>query len=553
MTAIPFTAPAAPRRLAPLARAAARIESLRGWRRYALAFAAGLVSATAFAPFGIFPALLIATALLVILVDGATAGIRPWWTAARIGWAFGFGQFLAGLYWVGYAFTVDAAEHAWQIPLVAVLLPGFLALYPALACAASAAVRMTGGGRIFFFAAAYAICEWLRGHLLTGLPWNLPAYGWGAVPAIMQSAAATGAYGLTLLTLLLGASLAELASPRPRAWILPAAMAGLFAALWAGGDVRLSLVHPGTVPGVRLRLVEPDVPQTEKMRPDFALRNWRRLLDLSRAPAQDEPTIIVWPEAAPPPFLLQRVPEALGPVARITRGDRVLMTGTVRAAAKSGGGLDYFNSFFIFAHGARLIGIYDKSHLVPFGEYLPLPGVLHALGLTKIVDMPDGFREGPGPRTFAVPDAPPVGPLICYEIIFPGAVVGTPRPGWIANVTDDSWFGPSTGPYQHLLTARMRAIEEGLPIARDANTGISAIIDPLGRVTAGLGLGKMGYVDGGLPRALPMTPYARLGDAGFLLLLLLCFMWAFANRRPVKAAGAPASDSELTLQAPETR
>ncbi|HEY3779353.1 MAG TPA: apolipoprotein N-acyltransferase [Rhizomicrobium sp.] len=553
MTATPFVAAPVPRVLAPVVGMGAAIRALRGWKRFLLAFGAGLVSALAFAPFGFFPALLLATAVLMLLVDGTELEARPVRAAAFAGWAFGFGQFLAGLYWVGYAFTVDAAAHAWQIPLVAILLPGFLALYPALACAVTAAVRISGSGRIFLFAAAYAICEWLRGHLLTGFPWNVAAYAWGDVPQIMQSAAAVGAWGLTLLTLLFGAALADLAAPRPRAWILPAVVAALFAILWIGGDVRLGFVNPGTVAGVRLRLVQPDIPQADKMVPGLQLRNWLRLLTLSHAPARTAPTLIVWPEAAPPPFLLQRVPEALEQVARLTPDDRVLMTGTVRAAPTAAGGMRYFNSFFIFAHGARLIGTYDKFHLVPFGEYLPLPTLLHALGLTKVVNMPDGFGEGPGPRTYALPNAPPVGPLICYEIIFPGAVVGAVRPGWIVNVTDDSWFGPSTGPYQHLLTARMRAIEEGLPVVRDANTGISAIIDPLGRITAQLALDHTGVLDGALPRALPRTLYARLGDAGFLLLLLICFLCAFANSRTVKSSGVGTSDPQMPLQVEETR
>ncbi|HTT83254.1 MAG TPA: apolipoprotein N-acyltransferase, partial [Rhizomicrobium sp.] len=379
-----------------------------GWRRNLLAFAAGLVSALAFAPFGIFPTLLIATAILMLLVDGAANEPRPVRAAAIAGWAFGFGQFLAGLYWVGYAFTVDAAEHAWQIPFVAVLFPGFLALYTALACAVTAYFRRAGSARIFLFAAAYGFSEWLRGHLFTGFPWNLAAYAWGAVPQIMQSAAIIGAYGLTLLTLLYGASLAELAQARKRAWLLPVAMTALFALLWIGGAARLALDPPSTVPGVRLRLVQPDVPQAEKQMPQLQLRNWTRLLQLSRAPARARPTIIIWPEAAPPPFLLQRVPEAVEQIATLTPGDRVLMTGTVRAEL-AGNNIRYFNSFYIFSHGGQLIGIYDKFHLVPFGEYLPFPGLLHAIGLTKIVDMPDGFREGPGPQTFRIPGAPPVG------------------------------------------------------------------------------------------------------------------------------------------------
>jgi len=187
-------------------------------------------------------------------------------------------------------------------------------------------------------------------------------------------------------------------------------------------------------------------------------------------------------------------------------------------------GVHYFNSFYIFAHGGRLIGTYDKFHLVPFGEYLPFSDLLSRLGITKLVDSPGGFTPGPGPRTFAVPGAPPIGPLICYEILFPDAVVGSTRPGWFVNVTDDSWFGPSTGPYQHLLTARVRAIEEGIPVARAANTGISAVIDPLGRISASLGLNKMGVVDAPLPTALTSTPFERLGDTGFLVLWIGCIL-----------------------------
>jgi apolipoprotein N-acyltransferase len=537
--------------LVPLVRLGDRVRGLRGWRRNLLALVSGLVSALAFAPLDIVPALLLATTILVLLIDGIMAETRPVREAAIAGWAFGFGQFLAGLYWVGYAFTVDAAAHAWQIPFVAVLFPGFLALYPAIACAVTAYFRQTGSARILLFVVAYSICEWLRGHLFTGFPWNLAAYGWGAVPQIMQSAALIGAYGLTLLTLLLGASLADFASGRRRAWIFPTTITALFAVLWIGGAVRLALDPPSMVQGVRLRLVQPDVPQAEKMDPLLQPRNWSRLLQLSHAPANPAPTIIIWPEAAPPAFLLQRVPEAVEQVGQLTPGNHVLMTGTVRAKLGKTN-ISYFNSFYILSHGGRLIGIYDKFHLVPFGEYLPFPGLLHAIGLSKIVDMPDGFGEGPGPQTFHIPGAPPVGPLICYEVIFPGAVIGRERPGWIVNVTDDSWFGPSTGPYQHLLTARMRAIEEGLPIARDANTGISAVIDPLGRVLASMPLGQMGNLDAGLPRALPTTLYARSGDMGYALLLAICFLSIFATKQTTKTGRTRGLAPEMPLQVAES-
>jgi len=248
------------------------------------------------------------------------------------------------------------------------------------------------------------------------------------------------------------------------------------------------------------------------------LRNWKRLIDLSIAPAAQPPTIIVWPEAAPP-FPLQRVPAALSDIAKITAGHTVLMTGTVRID-DSGGQPKFYNSFDMFA-GSRLIASSDKFHLVPFGEYLPFERALRGFGITEVAAN-TGFSSGPGPRTFSVPGAPPVTPLICYEIIFPQAVTGTPRPSWLVNMTDDSWFGPNAGPKQHLLIARVRAIEEGLPIARAANSGISVMIDGYGRVISKLDLGLRGFVDTVLPVALPVTPFAGYGNFILLTLVIVC-------------------------------
>jgi apolipoprotein N-acyltransferase len=504
------------------------VRGLSGWRRHALTFGVGLFSALSFAPFGIFPFLLLAFAVLVLLLDGAQKHKHRILSAAFVGWTFGFGHFLAGLYWVGYAFTVDASAHAWQIPFVALLLPGGLAIYPAAACATASAFWRPGAGRVFIFSASYGAAEWLRGHLLTGFPWNLPAYAWGASLGVMQSAALVGAYGLSLLTILLGASLARFGDKETRAYLMPAFLIVLFALLWIGGDVRLATVDPGEVTGVRLRLVQPDIPQSEKYLPQDVARNWQRLIDLSRAPSTVPITHLIWPEAAPP-FLLAREAYALDDIAILTNGDRVLMTGAVRVLVTPEQDFHYFNSLYIFAHGGQLLAAYDKFHLVPFGEYLPLSGLLGALGISKLVDSPGGFTSGDGPHSYAVPGAPAVGPLICYEILFPGAVVGRTRPGWLVNVTDDSWFGPSTGPYQHLLTARVRAIEQGIPVIRGANTGISAVIDPLGRITASLGLDRMGVVDAGLPKALGETLYARVGDIGFVLLMIACVLGGFAG------------------------
>jgi apolipoprotein N-acyltransferase len=311
---------------------------------------------------------------------------------------------------------------------------------------------------------------------------------------------------------LLGASLAEFCVPQRRK-ALPLAMLLLFAGLWLFGVSRLAA--PGAeVPGVKVRLVQPDVPQNEKYVRRYVGRNWQRLIDLSRKPGQV--THIIWPEAAPP-FLLERSPVALDEIARLTAGGQSLITGSARAE-RSADKISFYNALYIFGPGGK-VAVYDKFHLVPFGEYVPFAETLAHLGISKLTEGQEGFSAGDGPHVYHLSGAPDVTPLICYEIIFPGAVTPDVRPGWLVNVTDDSWFGPWAGPKQHLLIARARAIEEGLPVARAANTGISAMIDPYGRIISALPLDRVGVVDAALPRALAATPYARFGDMILAILL----------------------------------
>jgi apolipoprotein N-acyltransferase len=502
-----------------LLRAGAFLNKLAGWRQRVAATAAGAISALGFAPFDAVALLLLAFAVLVVLLDGVVARRNPVRNAAALGWCFGFGQFTVGMHWIFYPFLVDPAAHAWQIPFVALLFPGGLAVFSALGCAAAMLFWKPGASRIFAFALCYAAAEWLRGHVLTGLPWNLPAYGWEASLGVLQSTAVIGAYGLTLLTVLLGASLAEILAA-PRRLALPTLLSAIFALVWLGGVLRLQANPTSYVADVHLRVVQPNIPQDEKYRPALVERNWQRLVELSLRPAAISPTVIIWPEAAPP-VLLQRSPGALEQIAALTGPNRVLLTGNQRLASADGDQRVFYNSLYIFGHDGKLLSTYDKFHLVPFGEYLPMQGLLQVLGVTKLVGFPGSFAAGDGPHTYQMPGGPSVGPLICYEILFPGAVIGGLRPGWLVNVTDDSWFGPWAGPRQHLLAARVRAIEEGLPVVRSANTGISAVIDPLGRTIATLGLDQTGAIDSPLPRALAMPAYGRYGDAGFLVLLLL--------------------------------
>jgi apolipoprotein N-acyltransferase len=508
-----------------LARWGEGLRTLTGWRRMGAAALAGAVAALAFAPFNFFPALLLGFAVLALLLENP--GPHPVRRAALTGWAFGFGQFLIGLHWIAYPFMVDPAAHLWQLPFAVSLLPMGLGLFAALGCAVAALFSATGTARLIVLAICYAISEWIRGHVLTGFPWNLPAHGWGASLAILQSVALFGSYGLSFLTILLGVSLADLTRRRV---IFPGAMLLLFLALWAYGAVRLQGAV-ADVPGVHLRLVQPNIPQAEKDDPRFFRRNLDRLLALSvTRPQGAAPSIIIWPEAATG-FPLARSPIALHAIAILTGNSRLLLAGSVRYQPAGGSFIGY-NSLYVFGADGETRNVYDKFHLVPFGEYVPFGDLLRHLGITKLTAGQLGFGLGDGIHRYALPGAPLMTPLICYEAIFPGAVTSG-RPGWFVNVTDDSWFGPWAGPRQHFLIARLRAIEEGVPMARDADTGISAVIDPLGRIKAQLALNQQGVLDIGLPQALAPTLYALFGDWVFGFLLLAAGFGAFVTQRRV--------------------
>lgn len=513
------------------------VTGLRGWRRMGCAFAAGAVSATGFAPIEFFPALLLGYAVLVLLIDGADQGDKPMRVAALVGWAFLFGQFFVGWHWIVYPFTIDPENHLWQAPFALLLLTGGVALYGALAGALSSYFWQDGPARVFVLAVMMALVEWLRGHLFTGFPWNLSSYGWAASLAALQSASLVGSYGLSFLTILLGASLAEFCAGR---WRVPAVMLLVFAGLWGFGVWRLAASPEANVPGVVVRLVQPNVPQREKFARAFMLRNWRRLVELSIAlPAKGSPrpTHIVWPEASTG-FAVARSAGALDQISLLTMRGQTLLAGSVRVDRGPDGERAWYNSLYLFPAGGGLPSVYDKFHLVPFGEYVPYAATLARIGITQVTTG-EGATPGDHPHVLAVPGAPDVTPLICYEVIFPHEVTDPQkRPGWLVNVTDDSWFGPWAGPSQHFLTARVRAIEEGLPIARAANTGISAMIDANGRVRSKLSLNSLGVVDSTLPVALAPTPYARFGDLLFLMLLVTGALAAFLLSRTTTAPTA---------------
>ncbi|MGA8691963.1 MAG: apolipoprotein N-acyltransferase [Methyloceanibacter sp.] len=533
-------------------RAANWVAQLTGAKRAALAASAGALSVLAFAPVHGWPVLFVSFGLLVWLLDGCHARhaeLRPRLQCAGLaGFWFGFGYFLTGLYWIAEAFLVEPWRHGWLIPFVMTLLPGGMALFFAAAAALAMLLWRPGAARVFALAIAFGLAEFARGHVLTGLPWNLIGYGLAATAATMQLAAVFGVYALSLLAVLLFASPLAIFAPegsglaqRKGAGLLALVLllAFLLGIVW--GERRLAGDDLAAT-GVRLRIVQADVDQANKWRPENSAEIFNDYLDLTKSgggsPGLNGIGLVIWPETAVP-FLLAESSDALLAIGDLLPEGTTLLVGAVRLGEErdAQGRLTsrrIYNSLLVIDDKAQILGTYDKIHLVPFGEYLPFQDFMERLGIMQLTGVRGGFSPGSRPRLLSIPGAPPASPLICYEIIFPDDVTDKEtRPGWLLNVTNDAWFGTSAGPHQHFHQAELRAVEQGLPVVRAANTGISAIIDPYGRVVAELGLGKEGVVDGLLPQALPPTPFARWGRLieGLVLALAIAGWLALRVRR----------------------
>lgn len=486
--------------------------------RMALAALAGGGAVFGMAPFDSWPVMLAMLAVLCWLVDGAAERPRPRRTAALTGWAFGFTYFAGGFYWVGEAFYVDPAT-VWMMPFAVTLLPAGMALYYALAAGVTRAFPQRGAAFALLFAAMFAATEFLRGWLFTGFPWNL--FGAAFIGSgIDQGAAIAGLYGLTLAALIAGFGLYPLVATRGWRGFVPALLG---AALLGGGFSYGQLRAPTPAArDIHIRIVQPDNPQSEKSRPDYGRRLWQRLIGLTLEPGADQTDIFIWPEGVTP-FLMDETPEALEVIGQALSDDQILIAGSARRQRLTGD-VRYYNTLFVVDGAGQIITAYDKAHLVPFGEYMPLPGLFRALGIASLnARVADAFTPGPGLQTLAIGALPPFSALICYEALFPAQVVGAdqPRPDWLANITDDSWFGTQTGPWQHLTTARFRAIEEGLPLIRSATTGVSAVIDADGRIVIASGIGEAVKLDALLPGARAPTPFALHGHLAFWLMLAL--------------------------------
>ncbi|MGQ0664957.1 MAG: apolipoprotein N-acyltransferase [Pseudomonadota bacterium] len=509
-------------------RLARAVQALTGWRRALFAAALGMAASAALPPIHALPLLPLAFTGLLWLVEGA----RRRREAFGIGWWFGFGHFLLGLYWIAHALLVDPWRFGWLIPFAVPGLAAGLALFPA---AAALALKLAGVGGIsgaLVLALAWTGAEWLRGHVLTGFPWNLIGLVWSQSEAMMQGAAWVGVYGLGLITVAgaaLPASLAAQGAPALARWTGVFAAAGVLGLGWGAGLMRLSAAGDEGAPEVRLRLVQPNVRQDLKWDPVLREEHFQRALSLSRGPGAESRTHIIWPETAAP-FAIASEPARLQALAAVVPPGGVIVTGAPRVAGDGPGQYKFWNSLHAVDDRGIVVGTYDKFHLVPFGEYVPFRGLL---GIAKLTVGTVDFSAGPGPRTLALPGLPKVSPLICYEAIFPGrALDPADRPAWLLNLTNDAWFGLSSGPYQHFAAARLRAVEEGLPLVRVANNGISGVVDAYGRVTARLGLGRTGILDADLPRPIDPPPYARYGDRTVLALAapLLALAWLLRRR-----------------------
>ena len=493
-----------------------------------LALVTGAASAFAFEPAGLWALMPVAFAVMLwILWKTTTLG-----RALLAGWLFGFGQFAVGLNWIATAFTFQAAMPAWLGWVAVVLLAIYLAIYPALA--AGLAWRIGKGNEAavtLALAGSWAITEWLRAGIFTGFAWNPAAAAMVPTPLISITAL-IGTYGLSALTVLLGGVIfLEIL----RKWLPGVLILIATGLLWLLPSSRV----PDDPLALRpIRIVQPNIGQEDKWRPEFAEIGDRRLAQLSSAPNAQHPRLLFWPEAAvtePLQDQRQGAPSDFAAFERVRSAATVqpgeyLLTGGIALTSSDGRRISgATNSIFVMAPGGGVGARYDKAHLVPYGEYLPMRPLMSSLGLSRLAPGDEDFNPGPGPRTVDLPGWGKVGFQLCYEIIFSGHVVDeSNRPDFIFNPSNDAWFG-AWGPPQHLAQAQLRAAEEGLPIIRATPTGISAIIDGRGRVVRKLGLHQAGVIDGYLPPAAPQpTLFAKLGNIVPLLLAALLLIGGIA-------------------------
>ena len=521
-------------------RLANRVAALQGWPRRLAWLFSGAAAVLALPPLFIIPALPLGFAVLLWSLEG----VKTRKSALAAGWWFGTGYFAAGFYWISHAFLVQPEIYGWMIPFAVLGLGGGLAIFPMLAVWGSWQLGKGPIARAFLLASFWAIAEFARGHVLTGFPWNLLGHIWAIDPAPMQFASIAGIYGLSALTALF--------ATLPSLWVFGrngrfCAIAGVLIAvlLWGGGAIRLSGAPdvateladaPSNAPV--LQVVQPNIPQSEKWDKSLQDVHFRELLAMSRRPDNipaSRQRIVIWPETAAT-FFLETDPTRRALIAGVLGAKDVLITGAPRTFPRKSREFKVWNSVEVIDSQGDIIARFDKFHLVPFGEYVPFRSFLP---FPKLTEGRTDFSAGPGPATLHVKNLPPFSPLICYEIIFPGAVTDDQdRPAWLLNVTNDGWFGHSAGPYQHLAAARFRAVEEGLPLVRAAYTGVSAVFDSYGRFQKELPLTTKGVlVSPLLVGKVHTTVYYLWRNIPFYGIVILIFVLVLGYQQVRKTPG----------------
>lgn len=469
------------------------------------------------APFGVWYVSLAACAVLIARAPSTTL------SAFTNGWLAGLGYFAVALHWIVEPFLVDIARHGWMAPFALIFLSGGLALF--WGSAFWVANRLAPRAVVLALPATWILAELARSLVLTGFPWALPGYIWIDTP-IAQAAAFIGPHGLGFVTMLLASFFAFAWLKHRVLLVVPLATLAL---LWVGLAQRIptTTVQTDSI----IRLIQPNAAQHLKWQPDMVQTFFDRQLDYTSKTGA--PDLVVWPEAAVPYFLGDR-PDLDALIATSAPNNAHLLVG-IRKVIETVDRVEFRNSAMVLNPDGTAQTSYDKHHLVPFGEFLPFPSVFETLGLSALAANAGRYSRGDGPVTINIDGLPSFQPLICYEAIFPHEILtGDARPDWLLHVTNDAWFGTFSGPYQHLDQARMRAIENGLPVARAANTGISTMIDPYGRMDARLALNSEGYLDSVLPQALPPTLFSRTGTLPGLLVMVLFLIGivAFSRRAP---------------------
>lgn len=540
---------------APLLSLLARLQSwLHGLSLTRAALLAGLngaLTSLAMPPLCIWPLMALTMPLLLWQLDAAIIGssaTKPAskWAACRapflIGWAFGFGYFTTNLYWIGASFLVEAEKFALLMPLAVIVLPALLAIFYGAALLAAALYWPASASRLFTLAFTLGAADWLRSHIFTGFPWQLLGHSLTGNDWLMQSLTLYGLYALTPLAILIFASPALLLpsglpvasshSPAKGTALPLLAAALLLLSLIIYGGYRLhSLPQSGGEPAsaYQLLLVQPGVPQTEKVTPTLRPQALARIVSMTERELTARPPgpkLIIWPETAVP-YALNKSPELQAKLAALLKEGDHLITGAFAVSGEQGADFNVHNSLYILNHQGQITARYDKHHLVPFGEYLPFPNLLSTIGLEALVRMRGGFTPGARPVPLNLKGAPTLMPFICYEAIFPRYMQGENKAGWMLNISNDGWFGRTAGPYQHAHMTRLRSVETGRPMVRLANNGITSLYDGAGRTLAELPLGQNGVLPVNLPPAIALP----VGEDGRLIIFMLTMLAAFSFLR----------------------